>query len=70
MGGIQRCGMSARYVMETYGREARRHVLDLAHIAVRNGPDADDIELLAWLMRQIEANEHQQIREVARRFAV
>ncbi|MDB5706491.1 MAG: hypothetical protein JWN66_3607 [Sphingomonas bacterium] len=70
MGGIRRRGESARHIIATHGREATRYVLELACAAIRNGPDAGEIDRLATLMREIKAAERRRIQAVAQRFAL
>jgi hypothetical protein len=67
--GIRRRGESARHIIAAHGRDATRYVLDLACVAIRNGPDAAEIDRLATLMREITAMERRRIHAVARRFA-
>jgi tellurite resistance protein len=65
------CGDSAAHIIAMHGRDAAKHVLDLAWavIAADPEPDPDEISRLARLMREIEANQRQQIHRIAERYS-
>ena len=67
MGSKIGCGDSAAYIIAMHGRDAARHVLDLACAVINAEPEPDPevIDRLAGLMREIEASQHQQIHRVA-----
>ena len=60
-------GDCAAHIIAVHGRDATRHVLDLAWEAIEAAPkpDPDEIGRLARLMREIEANQRQQIDRTA-----
>lgn len=67
MGSKIGCGDSAAYIIAMHGRDAARHVLDLACAVINDDPEPDPevINRLAELMREIEARQRRQIHRVA-----
>ncbi|MEO7169787.1 MAG: hypothetical protein ABIY39_05365 [Sphingomonas sp.] len=66
--GIGR-GDSADYIIALHGRDAAKHVLELAAAVIEAEPEPDPevIGHLARLMREIEARQHRQIHLAAAR---
>ena len=64
-------GHCAAQIIAVHGRDATKHVLDLAWAAIESRPEPDPevIGRLARLMREIEASQHQQIHQVAARYS-
>jgi tellurite resistance protein len=60
-------GDCAAHIIAVHGRDAAKHVLDLAWAVIKADPepDPDEIGRLARLMRDIEASQRQQIDRVA-----
>lgn len=71
MGSKIGSGDCAAHIIAVHGRDAAKHVLDLAWAAIEAAPqpDPDEIGRLARLMREIEASQRQQIDRVAALYA-
>jgi len=64
-------GDSAAQIIAAHGRDATRHVLDMAWAVIESAPEPDReaIGRLAQLMRDIEASQQRQIDQVAALYA-
>ena len=71
MGSKIGSGYCAAHIIAVHGRDAAKHVLDLAWAVIEAAPqpDPDEIGRLARLMREIEANQRRQIDRVAELYA-
>jgi len=64
-------GDYAAHIIAVHGRDASKHVLELAWAVIEaaSQADPDEIGRLARLMREIEANQRRQIDRVAELYA-